>query len=182
MNIYITYYIYEYICIWIYILYNNINKYISIYIDRKHYLSICNSSTSEILSLIAIRSKLKIITNIKSIIQTNKEYLIDIINKYPNIFHWNQSKGGCCGFIQLKILQNISNNILNITLLSDKLVNNYGILILPGNNFQCSNIDLNDMIINSYFRIGLGRKNFKIVLDKFIIALFEILKEYNINY
>lgn len=58
-------------------------------------------------------------------------------------------------------------NIPNINLpdIAERLVNQYGVLILPGENFPITDSVKND--ISSHFRIGFARKNFPEVLSRF---------------
>lgn len=99
--------------------------------ESKHYLSICNSAPSEILALIALRSRDTILTRNKRIVQYNMELVESFLSRHPNDFSWVPPRGGCCGFVRYHKAS--PTNTLNTMMKS--LVGRFGVLILPGDNF-----------------------------------------------
>jgi hypothetical protein len=133
---------------------------------NKHYLSICNSAPSEILSLIALRGRKAILKRQSNIIAENLICLREFIARHSDLFEWVEPSGGCCGF--MKIL----NRSMDLDVVAEHLANETGILILPGSNFPCS--AENRVEMNFYMRIGFGRKTFRDSLRLFeeVIPLY----------
>jgi len=123
----------------------------------KHYTSICNSAPSEILSLIALRAKEKILERNHSIMRTNIKLLDAFFSDYAHLFRWVRPKGGCIGFPELLLKENIDS-------FSQRLVEKKGVLLMPASIYSTP---------GNFFRIGFGRKNMPSSLEK----LIEFLKE-----
>eukprot|EP01038_Epipyxis_sp_PR26KG_P006519 gene6519-8959_t len=144
---------------------------LSLISSNKHYMSICNSAPSEILTLIALRAKDRIIARNLEIIQSNLLILDKFLIKYNHLFSWTKPKASCCGFI--KIISN--DDSLELNSIAEKLVNEYGVLILPGDNFlndknnenNSHEVEAYSKNIRNHFRIGFGRRNFPIALQAF---------------
>jgi len=117
----------------------------------KDYTTICSSAPSEILSLIALRSKEIIINDNLIKIKKNLSLADDFFKKYKNYFSWVRPKAGTIGFP--KILFNTTSSEF-----ASKLVSDTGIMILPSTVYDHG---------NEHFRIGLGRENFPEVLKLF---------------
>jgi aspartate/methionine/tyrosine aminotransferase len=111
--------------------------------QTKHYLSIANSGPSEILSLMALRSKETILTRNRSIISANFATLSTFFATYAQLFSWQAPVAGCIGFVKL------ATHIDGSTFFKE-LVEEEGVLLLPGSIYDYS---------DSYFRVGFGRKN-----------------------
>jgi len=140
--------------------------------EVKHYLSICNSAPSEVLSLIALRSKHLILERIKSIIAANEERLQAVMEQYPELLSWIPPRGGCCGFMRVQLPPG-----WELSSVAESLVNKHGVLILPGEFFPVAHsASSSEASVRQHFRIGLGRSNFPLVLDKFIDALKSVLE------
>lgn len=138
--------------------------------DNKHYLSICNSGPSEILTLIAMRAKEQVIGRNLQIVRTNEAYLASFMAKYPALLSWTPPKGGCCGFMRMHLPDEA-----DLAEVTERLVQEHGVLILPGENFPVSS-EQNKAAIRKHFRVGLGRKAFPAALDAFEIALPLVLQ------
>ncbi len=119
---------------------------------NKHYLSICNSAPSEILSLIALRNRHYIWNRQKEIIFNNLKALRSFLLDHSNLFRWCEPQGGCCGFVE------VLNHSLDLNDVAERLAEETGLLILPGSNFPCS--QHNRHRFNSFMRIGFGRVSF----------------------
>jgi aspartate/methionine/tyrosine aminotransferase len=116
----------------------------------KDYTTICNSALSEILSIVALRNKDQIIGRNLNLIRENILIVKELFTKFSNFFTWIESKGSSVAF-----------PLLTERLPADdfckKLINQKSILLLPGNIFNSP---------GNHFRIGLGRKTFKTVLEE----------------
>lgn len=152
--------------------------------ESKHYLSICNSAPSEVLTLIALRSKDVIIGRNKDIIKDNLKIMDVFMTKHADSLSWHRPKGGCCGLVKINNLP----PTMTLDVMTTRLVNEFGVLILPGSQFPVSpkssssssstetprdprDIDF-EYQINHHFRIGFGRKSFPVALQVFEDALF----------
>ena len=117
----------------------------------KHYLSICNSAPSEVLSLIALRSKDKILDRNIKIIRTNIALLDSFFEDYFDLFGWVRPKGGCIGFV--KIIGSWRSYDF-----AEKLLDKKGVVVLPDRVFDSE---------GNCFRIGFGRSNMPEALQLF---------------
>lgn len=137
----------------------------------KHYLSICNSAPSEILSLIALRNQDKILAKNTAIVRHNFALLQSLLDKWSHLFDWTPPKAGCCGFVRYKGDggSNNNNNVGDFMPMALNLVEQHGVLTLPGGFFPCE--PARDRPYIDHFRVGFGRKNFPEVLEKFDAAL-----------
>ncbi len=122
----------------------------------KHYTSICNSAPSEILSLMALRAKDKILARNRDIIRSNLELLDPFFERFAHVFRWVRPKGGCIGFPELLLKEDIDS-------FCKSLVEKKGVLLMPASIYNTP---------GNFFRIGFGRKNMPLCLEK----LTEFLK------
>lgn len=118
--------------------------------QTKHYTSICNSAPSEILALIALRNKDKILERNNRIIETNLKTLDKFFHEYANLFEWARPQGGCVGFVKYKEPESVGH-------FCDQLIKTKGLLLLPASIYGYE---------QNYFRIGLGRKNMPECVEK----------------
>jgi aspartate/methionine/tyrosine aminotransferase len=116
----------------------------------KHYLSICTSAPAEIISLIALNNKDKILARNNQIVAENLNYLASFMADYHDLFTWVQPQGGCVGFVNYKGAGSIED-------FSASLVKDKGVLLMPASIYDHH---------SNYFRIGFGRKNMPEALAK----------------
>lgn len=116
----------------------------------KHYLSICNSGPSEILSLIALRNQHTIIARNHALMQKNILLLDHFFEEYSDWFEWKRPQGGCIGYPLFK-------GKMPISIFADKLLQKYGVLILPGTIYDDK---------QNHFRISFGRIDMPDGLDR----------------
>ena len=121
----------------------------------KHYLSICNSSPSEFLAVVALRSSKKILSRNRKIIENNLKLLNLFFAKNTHLFEWQLPDGGCIGYP--KYLGDEG-----VILFCERLIKHHGIMLLPGNIYQ-SKIGPSP---KNHFRIGYGRMGMKEGLTK----------------
>ncbi|WP_444996848.1 aminotransferase class I/II-fold pyridoxal phosphate-dependent enzyme [Aliikangiella sp. IMCC44359] len=114
----------------------------------KHYLSICNSAPSEKLAFIALNHREKILQRNRDLIQSNLVELNQFFQEYKTLFEWQQPDGGCIAYPQYLGKNGVAN-------FCDLLVENYGVLLLPGSVYRSDLFELS----SQHFRIGFGRKN-----------------------
>jgi aspartate/methionine/tyrosine aminotransferase len=117
----------------------------------KHYLSICNSVPSELLSLIALRAKDTILQQNHEIMRTNLQFMDQFFEQYSDWFQWNRPIGGCVGFPRL-----IAD--YPVETFAQHLLDEEGVLILPANMYDWA---------GNNFRISYGRRNMPEALERF---------------
>lgn len=157
----------------------------------KHYLSICNSAPSEVLALIALRNKAKILQRNALLTARNLALLSEFLADpgYSCIFKWEPPRGGCCGFMGFfpeglpqhldRIGRSSAAAVAGATrlatvaaanfdweLVSDALVHNFGVLTLPGKFLSPRT--------PNHFRVGLGRLSFPEALKAFQSAIDQL--------
>lgn len=109
----------------------------------KDYTTICGSAPSEILALIGLRAKDKIIAKHLSRINRNLAIAGEFTARHSDKFSWVTPKAGTIGFP--KLLSESSYDFC------EKVVKEAGVMLLPSKVY-----DYDD----SHFRFGFGRENF----------------------
>lgn len=123
--------------------------------EIKHYLSICNSAPSEILSLIALKASSKIHERNECLMMNNLNQLDLFFQKYANWFEWVRPKGGCIGYPLFK-------GDIPIEKIADDLLKQFGVLILPAAIYDDN---------SNHFRISFGRTSLPQALEKFVLFI-----------
>jgi aspartate/methionine/tyrosine aminotransferase len=108
----------------------------------KDYTTICNSAPSEFLAELALRHRQKLIDRNLGIIEYNLAVIDDLFSRHADLFAWVRPRAGSMGFPRL-LMGDVDD-------FCDKLVNEAGVLLLPGSMYDDS---------ANHFRLGLGRKN-----------------------
>ncbi|MFO7890104.1 MAG: aminotransferase class I/II-fold pyridoxal phosphate-dependent enzyme [bacterium] len=124
----------------------------------KDYTTICSSAPSEILAIMALRVREKILERNLNIIKNNLRLLDNFFKEYSEIFSWNRPKAGPIAFPKLNAEVNIEDFCLD-------LIEKKGVLLLPSNLYDYE---------GNNFRIGFARKNMPQALNK----LKEYIREY----
>ncbi|MBT5186909.1 MAG: aminotransferase class I/II-fold pyridoxal phosphate-dependent enzyme, partial [Kordiimonadaceae bacterium] len=127
----------------------------------KHFLTICNSAPSEILSLIALKSRDKLLMKNKKIVSDNLDKLDKFFAEFPDHFEWKRPDGGAVAFP--KYLKHEQQGDHTCNQFCEDLLNDTGILILP------PKIYLSELVRTPQdrFRVGFGREGMDEMLDKF---------------
>ncbi len=115
----------------------------------KDYLTICNSATSEVLSLIALRHTSKFIDPNLRKIRANLEILLAFQKKHQDFITLPMPQAGSTAFIRL----NLQEPTLNYC---ERLVVETGVMLLPSEMFDFG---------NRHARIGLGREQMPAALE-----------------
>lgn len=118
---------------------------------HKLYTSICNSAPSEILALIALRSKQQILTRNRKIILQNVELLDAFVKRHSSKIRWVRPESGTIAFLELLLP-------IAIEAFTEQLVQKTGVLIMPGAVFDYP---------GNFFRVGFGRRDMPEVLERF---------------
>jgi aspartate/methionine/tyrosine aminotransferase len=109
----------------------------------KDYTTICASAPSEILAIIALRARDRILARNRTILAGNLERLDRFFADWPHAFTWIRPRAGAVGFP--RILGGRSADAF-----CEELLEREGVLLLPGSVFDYT---------GEHFRIGFGRTN-----------------------
>ena len=108
----------------------------------KDYTTICSSAPSEILALVALRAKERVIERSRAIVRTNLEILEPFFARNEDRFSWAPPVAGSVCFP--KLLRG------DIDEFAAALVEREGVLIVPGSEFGFP---------GNHFRLGYGRRD-----------------------
>ena len=116
----------------------------------KDYTTICSSAPSEVLALIALRARDRVLARNRGIVLGNLPLLDAFFARWPGVFEWIRPRGGSIGFPRLAA-------DIPIDRFAADLVRETGVLLLPGTVFGDT---------DNRFRIGFGRTNMPAALDR----------------
>lgn len=117
----------------------------------KDYTTICAAAPSEILALIALQAKERILNRNAEIYKKNLETLSGFFQKHSGLFRWVPPKAGTVTFPEYL------GNQSALSLCEDLLVNR-GVMLLPSSIIGYD---------GNYVRIGFGRRDIPSVLARF---------------
>ncbi len=108
----------------------------------KDYTTICSSAPSEILALIALRARDRVLARSHAIVTANLGRLDGFFEDWADRFAWVRPRGGSIGFPRLTVPG------VSIDDWAAGLVEREGVLLLPGSAFEYP---------GNHFRLGCGR-------------------------
>ncbi len=114
----------------------------------KDYTTICASAPAEILSLIALRARDRVLARSRSIVDANLALLDDFFLRRPDQFAWVRPRGAPVGFPELR-------GPVPVDRFAQDLVEAEGVLIAPGSIFGHA---------GNHFRLGFGRVDLPVAL------------------
>ena len=114
----------------------------------KHYLSICNSAPSEVLALIALRARERLLDRNRGLIDENLKQLNAFFGDFPDLFEWRVPDGGCIGYPRYCGKDGVEH-------FCESLVEQAGVLLLPASVYASALT----ATPTDRFRIGYGRAN-----------------------
>jgi aspartate/methionine/tyrosine aminotransferase len=109
----------------------------------KDYTTICSSAPSEVLALIALRARERVLGRSLRIVHDNLDVLDDFFRRRSDWFSWIRPRGGSIGYPRLLADVPIDD-------FAAELVQAEGVLLLPGSQFGHE---------GNHFRVGFGREN-----------------------
>jgi aspartate/methionine/tyrosine aminotransferase len=110
----------------------------------KDYTTICSSAPSEILAIVALRARERVLARSRAIVAANLERLDEFFDAWPDRFSWVRPAAGSIGYPRLTVPG------VRIDDWAAQLVEAEGVLLLPGSQFGHP---------GNHFRIGFGRTN-----------------------
>lgn len=117
----------------------------------KDYTTICSSAPSEILAIIALRARDRVLERSREILATNLELVDGFFEDYLDRFTWIRPSGGSIGFPRLTVPG------VSIDEWAAELVKAEGVLLVPGSVFGYS---------GNHFRLGFGRTDLPKALER----------------
>jgi aspartate/methionine/tyrosine aminotransferase len=124
----------------------------------KDYTTICSSAPSEILSIIALRAKEKIIESHINRININLDLLDGFFSEFKDMFDWVKPRAGTIGFPRITTEADSAEFCL-------KVVKEANIMILPSTVYDYG---------NKHFRLGFGRESMPEALKRLSDYLIKI--------
>ena len=112
-------------------------------VDLKHYTTICSSAPSEILAIMALRSRETILERQRKRLARNVATLDEFFGQRPEIFTWKRPLGSSVCFPAMPAAPDTA-------AFCEELVREAGILLAPSALFQYG---------HNHVRIGFGREN-----------------------
>ncbi len=122
----------------------------------KHFLTICNSGPSEILSIIALRNRDSILDRNRKLVSQNLEKLDNFFGEFPHLFEWKRPDGGAVAYPKYI-------GAKDCTEFCEDLINDTGVLLLPPSIYKSELLPTPP----DHFRIGFGRNGMDEMLDVF---------------
>ena len=107
----------------------------------KDFTTICAAAPSEVLALIAVRARDRLIDRSLTGIMRNLALVDDFIGSRPGALRWVRPRGSSIGFPELLL-------DMPVARFCERLVTEQGVLLVPGAMFD---------VHSNHFRIGLGR-------------------------
>jgi len=108
----------------------------------KDYTTICSAAPSEILAIIALRARDRVLARSRAIVAANLERLDGFFDDWADRFEWVRPRAGSIGYPRLTVPG------VRIDDWAADLVEAEGVLLLPGSQFGHP---------GNHFRIGFGR-------------------------
>ncbi len=117
----------------------------------KDYTTICASTPSEILAIVALRARDVVIARSRAIVEANLPLLDAFVAARPDTFRWVRPRAGSIGFPRLTAPG------VSIDVFAAELVETEGVLLLPGSRLGHP---------GNHFRVGFGRRDLPVALER----------------
>jgi aspartate/methionine/tyrosine aminotransferase len=120
----------------------------------KDYATICNSAPSEVLALIALRARDRVLDRTRRIVAANLPLFDEFFARFPDLFEWERPQGGCVCFPRYAGADGVE------AMCAD-LVRDQGVLLLPASIYRSALTP----VPADRFRVGVGRRDPQEALD-----------------
>jgi aspartate/methionine/tyrosine aminotransferase len=117
----------------------------------RDFTTICSSAPSEILAVMALRSRKSIIQTQLKRVRRNVKLLDSFFSEYEDFFRWNRPAGGSVCFPRMLIDHHTGT-------FCERLIEETGIMLVPSSIFQYG---------ENHIRIGFGRDDLAEVIEMF---------------
>ena len=114
------------------------------------YTTICNSAPSEILGIMALRARDRIVERNLRILRANLGAASHFFSAHSNLFTWMPPRAGSVAFPKLEAR-------IPVVDFCRELLEKEEVMVVPGTMFD---------FVGNHFRVGLGRSNLPEVLEK----------------
>ncbi|HSP80985.1 MAG TPA: aminotransferase class I/II-fold pyridoxal phosphate-dependent enzyme [Myxococcaceae bacterium] len=116
----------------------------------KDYTTICNAAPSEVLALMALRAKERVLARSRALLARNLALLDDFFARRGDTFEWVRPRAGSVAFPRLR-------GEVPVGEFCRELVEREGVLLLPGDVYDFP---------GNHFRLGLGRASMPEALER----------------
>lgn len=116
----------------------------------KDYTTICNSAPAEVLALMALRARERVLARSLSILQSNLARVDEFTARHGDVFEWLRPRAGSIAFPRLRSGEPIDEFVA-------RLAQSAGVLLLPASVYGYP---------GNHFRLGLGRTNLPQALER----------------
>jgi len=126
----------------------------------KDYTTISNSAPSEVLALVALRARERVIARSRALVSDNLARVEGFFSRHAEHFGWVRPRAGSVAFPRLK-------SDVPVATFCERLVEQEGVLLLPGDVYDFP---------GNHFRLGLGRTNLPdalVRLERFCDTFFQ---------
>jgi aspartate/methionine/tyrosine aminotransferase len=120
----------------------------------KDYTTICSAAPSEVLALIGLRARERVLGRSRAIVAANLAILDDFFARRADAFTWVRPRGGSTAFVRL-VPDGPAGSSADA--FAARLVEATGVLLMPSSTFGSG---------DSHLRIGLGRTDLPEALEK----------------
>ena len=120
----------------------------------KDYTTICNSAPSEVLALIALRARERVLERSLGIISENLPHVDGFFERWAEKLDWVRPTAGCIGFPRLNAPGSVED-------LAQELAAEHGTMLLPGSTYAPD-----ETTLSQHFRLGFGRRDFPQALER----------------
>jgi len=112
-------------------------------VELKDYTSICSSAPSEVLALMGLRARERVLARNLGLLRENLARVDRLFEEFSDTFEWVRPKAGSIGFPRLLTGESPER-------FAQELVEREGVMLLPGSVYGYP---------DPHFRLGLGRRN-----------------------
>ena len=117
----------------------------------KDYTTICSSAPSEVLALMGLRQRERLIADNLATITENLKLFAELAARHPTKLAWDEPDAGSTAFP--RFLPRVLGKE-DVGEVCDRLAETWGVLFLPATAFNCA-----EFVEQGRFRFGPGRKN-----------------------
>jgi aspartate/methionine/tyrosine aminotransferase len=114
----------------------------------KDYTTICASAPGEVLSIVALRARERILARCQNLVRANLGLARDFFTQRPASFHWLEPAGGSIAFPRWL-------GVGTADEFAESCLARRGVMVVPGSMFAFP---------GEHFRVGLGRRNLPEIL------------------